>query len=178
MLGFGSQRARERVAREALAALYDQFGPALHAYAAGLLSSREDAEEVVQEVFARYFGLLLARRPAAQPEHFLFRCTRNLAYSRLRRRKLLGLFLKQNQTAPGWLAPVNGASAALRAEVEGLLASLPAKQREVIVLKVYQERTFDEIGALLSISPNTAASRYRYAIEKLRAALEEHSHEI
>lgn len=53
------------------------------------------------------------------------------------------------------------------------LTDLPPEQREVVVLKVWQGRTFDEIGRLLGISPNTASSRYRYALEKLRAALGE-----
>ena len=48
------------------------------------------------------------------------------------------------------------------------LASLPAEQREIVILKLYHGMTFEEIGALVEISPNTAASRYRYGLEKLR----------
>jgi len=51
------------------------------------------------------------------------------------------------------------------------LEALPAEQREVLALKVDGELTFEEIGGLLNVSPNTAASRYRYALEKLRDAL-------
>ena len=58
-----------------------------------------------------------------------------------------------------------------RERSEGLaeaLARLPDKQRTVIVLKVYEEMTFADIAAVLRISANTAASRYRYGVEKLR----------
>ena len=48
----------------------------------------------------------------------------------------------------------------------------PTEQREVIVLKVDAGLTFAELAAVLGISANTAASRYRYALEKLRTALE------
>jgi RNA polymerase sigma-70 factor (ECF subfamily) len=48
---------------------------------------------------------------------------------------------------------------------------LPPEQREIIDLKIEGGLTFGEIATLLSISPNTAASRYGYALEKLRAAL-------
>jgi RNA polymerase sigma-70 factor (ECF subfamily) len=51
------------------------------------------------------------------------------------------------------------------------LAGLPAAQREAVVLKIWHEHTFEEIGALLEISPNTVAARYRYALEKLRTCL-------
>jgi RNA polymerase sigma factor (sigma-70 family) len=52
------------------------------------------------------------------------------------------------------------------------LAALPQPQREVIVLKIWHRYTFEEIGELLGVSPNTAAGRYRYGMEKLRATLE------
>ena len=52
------------------------------------------------------------------------------------------------------------------------LARLPVLQREVLVLKIWQELTFDQIGAALGIPPNTAASRYRYALIALRKQLE------
>jgi DNA-directed RNA polymerase specialized sigma24 family protein len=45
------------------------------------------------------------------------------------------------------------------------------KQREIIALKIDGELTFAQIGEVLGISPNTAASRYRLALEKLRTAL-------
>jgi RNA polymerase sigma-70 factor (ECF subfamily) len=57
------------------------------------------------------------------------------------------------------------------------LARLPREQREVIVLKVWHEHTFEEIGELLDISPNTAAGRYRYGLQKLRLRLKGPSYE-
>jgi RNA polymerase sigma-70 factor (ECF subfamily) len=52
------------------------------------------------------------------------------------------------------------------------LSKLPEKFQEVITLKIWGELTFDQIGKTLDISPNTAASRYRYAMEALRKSLE------
>jgi RNA polymerase sigma-70 factor (ECF subfamily) len=50
---------------------------------------------------------------------------------------------------------------------------LPVDQREVVVLKVYQNMTFKEIARVTGASQNTAASRYRYALAKLKEILEE-----
>jgi RNA polymerase sigma-70 factor (ECF subfamily) len=51
------------------------------------------------------------------------------------------------------------------------LAALPEEQRTVVAMKIKGELTFEEIAAALEVSANTAASRYRYALEKLRASM-------
>ena len=55
--------------------------------------------------------------------------------------------------------------------LEAGLKELPPKFAEVVVMKVWGERTFAEIGEALEISPNTAASRYRYGLEALKKKL-------
>jgi RNA polymerase sigma-70 factor (ECF subfamily) len=55
--------------------------------------------------------------------------------------------------------------------LDGALAALPAEQREVMYLKVFEGMTFQEIGERCGTSVNTAASRYRYAAAALRRAL-------
>jgi RNA polymerase sigma-70 factor (ECF subfamily) len=56
-------------------------------------------------------------------------------------------------------------------EIETALRELSAEQREVLTLKIWGERTFEQIGLHLEISPHTAASRYRYALGALRKRL-------
>ena len=58
-----------------------------------------------------------------------------------------------------------------RDELAGALAGLPPDQRAVVHLKLWEGLTFGEIAAIQDISPNTAASRYRYALDKLRERL-------
>ena len=55
--------------------------------------------------------------------------------------------------------------------LEAALRHLPAEQREVIVLHVWGQMTFEEAAAALDISANTAASRYRYGLAKLKERL-------
>ena len=47
----------------------------------------------------------------------------------------------------------------------------------MIILKVWHEYTFEEIGELLDISPNTAAGRYRYGLQKMKSCLEKENYE-
>lgn len=58
-----------------------------------------------------------------------------------------------------------------RAQLELSLKDLPTKFSEVIVLKIWADKTFAEIGEMLQVSQNTAASRYRYGLEILKRKL-------
>ena len=53
----------------------------------------------------------------------------------------------------------------------GALGNLPADQRAVVHLKLWEGMTFEQIAGLLEIPPNTAASRYRYGLDKMRELL-------
>jgi RNA polymerase sigma-70 factor (ECF subfamily) len=61
--------------------------------------------------------------------------------------------------------------AMFRAELSAALQELPEDQRAIVHLKLWGGMTFEEIADALAISPNTAASRYRYGIDKLRNRL-------
>ena len=52
------------------------------------------------------------------------------------------------------------------------MRELPAEQREVVVMKVWGEMTLEEMAQVLEIPVNTVASRYRYALGKLRELLQ------
>ena len=60
-----------------------------------------------------------------------------------------------------------------KATLLSALTRLPQEQRETVTLKAFSGLTFAQIAEVLSISAGTAASRYRYALEKLAAVLEE-----
>jgi len=82
-----------------------------------------------------------------------------------------------NQKAPGttepWLtvSQCNREPSDLAEQLQAALAQLPQPQREVIIMKIYRQKTFLEISGLLGLSQNTVASRYRYGIEKLQNLL-------
>jgi RNA polymerase sigma-70 factor, ECF subfamily len=168
------QRLTERIARGDAAALeevYDAYAVAIYRQALGLLSSAADAEDVVQEVFLK----LVRRRggPILELRAYLLTAARHEACSSLRRRQ-------REAPADGVEAELTEAlprgSGTDPAAIRDALALLPAEQREVVILKVYEQRTFEEIGRMLKTSMNTVASRYRYALKKLRQALGDSAH--
>ena len=156
----------------AFAELYDRFGNRLFRAAFAMLGSREDAEDMVQEVFTSMYH---ARRSLATVRNltgYVFAALRHAAGRRANRlRAWRRGRIAAVETARG--RTHNSASMQKSSELERALRSLPPEQRQVIALKIDAGLTFVEIGAALDISPNTAASRYRYALEKLRVVLRE-----
>ena len=152
--------------------IWDRYAGDVLAFLQAVLCSRHDAEDVLQTVFVK---IVYKRRWLAQAgrlDAYIYRIARNEAVTYLRHRKRQ----KRPETkADRWLedtAP-DRRSDDLAEQVQVALTQLAPAQREVVVLKIYQEKTFLEIGRLLGISLNTAASRYRYGMERLRALLKD-----
>ncbi|MFO0898855.1 MAG: sigma-70 family RNA polymerase sigma factor [Pirellulales bacterium] len=149
-----------------------QHGPALVLFAGGWTACRADAEDAVQEAFVRFWR---SRDRAHDPLAYLYACVKRAALERLRgeaRRKRREAAAAALESQEPWFAdPLEGQER--RAAIEAALAQLPAEQREVLVLKLWGELTFAQIAEALGVPANTAASRYRYALARLRAQLAE-----
>jgi len=144
--------------------LYQAKAAELILYGRALGLSHSEAEDVLQETFA---ALLRRTEPPEQPDRYCVRSFRNQA---LNYRRSMWRRLKRELSARDWFEP---GSAASSAETEAMkrLASLPPEQREVIVLKIWHDFTFEAIGELLAVSPNTVAGRYRYGLQKIRTVM-------
>jgi RNA polymerase sigma-70 factor (ECF subfamily) len=148
------------------AALYDRLGRPLLRVARMMLQSSSEAEDAVQDVFVE---LVRRRDRVAQIQDldaYVFGMLRHTVWLRLKNQRREQQYLRQ-------LAPVCSHKQEFHwsGDLEEALKSLPPEQRVVIALKVDGGLTFAQIGEVLSVSPNTAASRYRYALEKLRQIL-------
>lgn len=134
----------------------------LYGRALGLCHS--EAEDVVQEAFV---ALLALEEQPGNPEAYAYRAVRNRALNY--KRGLWRRVAREFESAR-WFEQAPEVSDAERAAMRAM-EQLPPEQREVIVLKIWSEQTFEQIGSLLELSPNTVAGRYRYGMEKLRARL-------
>ena len=144
--------------------LYDEHGRALLAYACALLRDPSAAEDVLHQVF---LNVLRGRAAVADdPKPYLFKAVRNTALNHIRGQSR-EVELPGDGAAGVWLESLDG-SVETAVALQSALKKLPAEQREVIVLKIWGELTFDEAAAVIGISPNTAASRYRYGLTKLK----------
>lgn len=147
--------------------IWTVYSSDLLGYLVGLLCSRQEAEDTLQDVFVTIAGKRRTVAKARQLKPYLFRLARNVALNRIKRNRRMR---KQHQEVSDWLV-LNGEGERRdeRADqLEAALAALPEKQRSVVVLKFFRDKTFREIGSMLGISENTAGSRYRYGMAKLR----------
>lgn len=153
--------------------LYDSHAQALFAFLLNLTRNEADTRDLLQEVFVK-----LAQRPellkgVRDERGFLIRLAHNQAIDLMRRR---GTREKNNDQLAQEIADVFTAAAdpdeqAFRRALTAALGELPADQRTVVHLKLWEELTFEQIAAVLGIPANTAASRYRYGLDKLRERL-------
>ena len=145
--------------------LYRAKATELVLYGRALGLSHGESEDVVQETFVALMHLTQAPE---QPTHYCLRAFRNRA---LNYRRSFWRRVTREFESIRWFERAEGETEAER-EAMRSLAELPVEQREVTVLKIWHQHTFEEIGKLIDISPNTAAGRYRYGLQKLKARLE------
>jgi RNA polymerase sigma-70 factor (ECF subfamily) len=149
-----------------LADLYDQHGARLYRYALLILADAAAAEDALQEAFCRV-ARAMSRSPGIATVPYLTATVRNECYDALRRRRRdlesNGPLLEPHATV---------VCAEERLTLEAALRRLPPEQREVVYLKAFEGRTFQEIAEICRINSNTAASRYRYALDALRRAFD------
>jgi len=159
--------------RESLEELYDGHAQALFAFLLNLTRNEADTRDLLQEVFCK-----IARRrdlldDARDTRAFLLRTAHNLALDLIRRRAARER--KHDALAgesPAVFEPADDLDERrCREALAAALAELPEEQRAVIHLKLWEGLTFEAIAETLGIPPNTAASRYRYGIDKLRERL-------
>lgn len=150
----------------ALSGLFDLTSQRLVRLAVTITRSQHDAEDAVQAALLKVANepKLLARADQAWP--YLLRIVRNESLQILRRRKKAF-----SLASIADLITHRTVDQAEREEefqsIWKALRKLPTDQSEVVVLKIWEELTFVQISEVLDITPSTAASRYRYALEKL-----------
>lgn len=153
--------------------LYDEHASALFAFLLNFTRDESDTRDVLQEIFVK-----LARQPdllrsARDERAFLLRLAHNAAIDLMRRRGTRAKHQEQfgAERFSTFVATPDPDEAAFRSELANALGELPADQRAVVHLKLWSGLTFEEIASALEIPLNTAASRYRYGLDKLRTRL-------
>ncbi len=167
------QQCAERLSElgvAALSGLFDLTSTRLVRLAVTITRNQHDAEDAVQSVLARVATAPRLLSRADEPWHYLLRMVRNESLLILRRSRrsltLVGLTDLLTRTSVDQAEQEESFRAVWLA-----LRRLPVRQSEVVVLKVWEGLTFAQIGEVLAVSPATATSRYRYALEKLSLLL-------
>jgi RNA polymerase sigma-70 factor (ECF subfamily) len=155
-------------------ALYRDTFDDLYAYVATLVRDRAAAEDVVSQSFERAYRRQSSFDPRRGTQRaWLFGIARNAALDELRRRKRVASLAAE----PGADEPAFGddADPIRRAAVRAALASLDARDRELVALKFYAGLDNAEIADVLGISASNAGTRLHRAVHRLREACDAQS---
>ena len=157
-------------------------GPKLLLFARQQTRSHQDAEDVFQDALVKLVEKIrtnefIGGEEAWQP--YLYTTIRRLAIDlsrrddrRKRREDTVGIETGEtDQEAFDPWFDSESSDDEVRSQLEEKLKEVPEKFAEVIIMKIWGERTFADIGEILGISQNTAASRYRYGLEALKRSL-------
>lgn len=158
----------------ALAELFDLTAPRAIRYARALTRNAHDAEDAMQAAMVRVALHPRSLGDAWHPWAYFLRIVRNEALKIVQRKRADHLVALVTEA---WSVESLEDSDS-RQYVRQALRKLPASQAEVVVLKIWEGMTFAEIGEVLGESPNTAASRYRYALQKLSQFLQPLADEV
>jgi len=152
--------------------LFDRWAPSLMLFARQQTGFSDEAEDVVQEAFVKVWKHYSSE--TSIPASLLFKTVRttaiDLARSRHRRNQREDKVYQDSELKEDWFIH-RIETQEKNQQLEASVKRLPPDQQSVLVLKVWGEHSFEDIGHILEISPNTASSRYRYALQNLRKAL-------
>jgi RNA polymerase sigma-70 factor, ECF subfamily len=142
-----------------------------------LTGNRDDAMDLMQEVFLGVYRNLERFRGESQFSSWLFRIAHNKAVDMARRRCASPIQDMDVDELPEPGSADTSPHSLLLAEqsnqqVQKMLASLNTELRLLVELKIFQGMTFEEIAELQDISANTAKTRFYSALKKLRVMLE------
>ncbi|HEX8706972.1 MAG TPA: sigma-70 family RNA polymerase sigma factor [Pyrinomonadaceae bacterium] len=177
----------EQIVERALAGEAEAFGEIVRrwerrifALAYGMLGREEDARDATQETFLAAFRNLRGFRGEARVSSWLHRIAVNQCITRQRRAKVRGETALEVETEAGGEAsfaatqasPAELAESGQRTEiVRRAVNSLPAELRQVIVMKEFEELTFQEIADALELPLSTVKSRLYTALKQLQMRL-------
>lgn len=154
-----------------------RHGPALLLLARQWAESGAAAEDLVQDAFVRFWR---TRERATDPVAYLFGCLRGCGLERLRGerrrrdREAAAALPAGAADETRWFCPFDAVERdERRGLIEAALQSLPPEQREVVTMKLWGGLSFPQIATAVGVSTDTATSRYRYALAKLRGQLAE-----
>lgn len=163
--------------RQAFDRLVERYRRDIYRIAYRMTGNHEDADDVAQETFLRAYRALGSFRGDASLKTWLFRIAMNLAINIGRSRSSHRTEDRDLDLMPEGSAhegPAGEQRLLAREEaarVRGAVASLPPRQKQVVLLRMYEEMAFREIAWVLDCPIGTAKANFFHAMNNLRKAL-------
>jgi RNA polymerase sigma-70 factor (ECF subfamily) len=156
--------------------VFERFRAPLTRYLKSLLARREDAEDVAQETYVRLLGAAGLEQSDVRVRAYMFKVATNLAHDRFRERRV-----RRHEPEAALEAVPDNAPSIERivtmeqsvAIVKRALLELPARCREVFLLRVTAEQSYEDIAARLGVSKRTVEREMQHALDACQRRLQE-----
>ena len=143
--------------------------PRLRRYARALVGDRHSADDLVQDTLERAWNKFHLWRSGSDLRAWLFTVMHNVFVNEVRRAR--NQIEQSMEEVPVVAVRATQGDALEIAEVDRMLHTLPAEQREVLLLVAVEQMSYDEVSRVLSIPIGTVMSRLSRARERMRAAM-------
>lgn len=158
--------------------IYDEHANAIYAFLLNVTRNQQDTNDIMQEVFVRLCTKPSLLENISNLRSWLIKMAHRIAIDFIRRSQFRErTHVSATKELLLFDSPHDAKEEDFQIHVSAAMAELPEEQRAVVHLKIWEEMTFAQIADTLNISQNTAASRYRYALEKLKSHLQ-NQHEL
>jgi RNA polymerase sigma-70 factor, ECF subfamily len=159
---------------------FDSYLDGLYGYAVVLSRNSTEAEDLVQETCLRALRNIGQLRPDSNVKGWLFTILRNIWLNEVRRRRTTPERVELDADGSSAVEPVDPSrdphavyvSSIEREQVRQAIQQLPLEFREIIILREYEELSYQEIAAVLNCPPGTVMSRLARARSRLREFLQ------
>ena len=158
---------------EAFDRLIEQYGDRLYWHIRRVVVNHEDAEDVLQETFAKAYTSIADFRGGSESSltAWLYRIATNIAINVLRRRKKWA-FSSLDSVRGDLLATfeheIDPSADEIVVRLQKAILALPTKQRLVFNMRYYDELSFEEISQATGQSVSTLKTNYHYAVQKIK----------
>ncbi len=165
--------------REHFEDIVSEYIDAIYAFVFRFVRNADEAEDIVQETFVKAWKKLATFKEDQNFKTWLFIIARNTTYDFLRKKRHIAFseldteamnfeeHIKDEELLPDEIFEQKE----FEAKIDEALETLSPEYREVIILKQYQDMTFEEIAEIMKKPMNTVKSRYRRGLQKMKDTL-------
>ncbi len=161
----------ERLSRDDTTALYDlyvKYAPKVRYFAFGILKDKEDAEDIIQDVFLKIWKNRKKESKVISEESYIIVMAKNMIMNLLKKRKRHFGYVEFTMTTHTMYEQENVTASDLLEKIEKSISEMPKQRREVFEKSRFQEKTYKEISVETGISPKTVQYHISNALSTLK----------
>ena len=165
----------------ALSVLINRYQSKIYGFIYSKIADRDVSDDIFQDTFIKVIKTLKSNSYNEEGKFlpWVMRIAHNLIVDHFRKNKKMPMFRETEEFSIFSIMSDNSPNvesqiitSQVESDLQKLIDELPADQREVLVMRMYQDLSFKEISELTGVSINTALGRMRYALMNLRKIID------